>query len=238
MNFLQEMSSKTPAKRPFKETSPPPKRTDRVRDDAYKIGIKIVNDKEVNYSYIPISFFFLNVIEKKHLGLKPDEVAKFYTEYHSYVPYLPKAYDYYQAILAETGSVEFTPIERAGHEWAFSQFIIKRVVTSEEWEDSLFKQRELSCAKPRFYSYFDYIYAWSGALFYENRQKKFSWFMQFQLEKDDWEFPAWFHEWFFNWGLFPIILPNKVRNVYELFTAENREVKDPRMMFAILYKLP
>lgn len=93
--FLQEMSSRNLAKRSHDESPPPPKSVDRVRDDAYKISIKPVNDKEVNYPYVLISYFFLNPIEKKHEGLKPYEVVKFYTKHHSSAPYLPKAFDYY-----------------------------------------------------------------------------------------------------------------------------------------------
>lgn len=75
------------------------------------------------------------------------------------------------------------------HQWAYSKFIIRKIITSNEWGDSLFKQRELKYGKPHWYSYFDYIQAWTGALLYENRQRKFSWFIQFQLEKEIKEFP-------------------------------------------------
>ncbi|KAJ9189354.1 hypothetical protein P3X46_000662 [Hevea brasiliensis] len=80
--------------------------------------------------------------------------------------------------------------------------------------------------------------AWTGALIYESRQRKFSWFIQFQLDKELFEFPSWFYEWFFHWGIFPIALPNKVRTVYEQFTDSNKSLKDSRLMFTILYKVP
>ncbi|XP_021609992.1 uncharacterized protein LOC110613258 [Manihot esculenta] len=187
---LKEMSSRTSVKRQHEESSPPSvKESDRVRDDTYKISIKPVSDKEVNYLYIPISYYILNPIEKRHEGLKPYDIANYYTEHHSAIPFIPKAFDYYKVILAETGSVEIAPTERTGHQWAYSKFIIKNIITSEEWGDSLFKQRELRYGKPIWYSYFDYIQAWTGALLYENRQRKFSWFIQFQLEKEIKEFP-------------------------------------------------
>lgn len=70
------MSSRTPAKRHHEESPPPPvKESDQVREDAYKISIKPVSEKEVNYPYIPISYYVLNPIEKRHEGLKPYEVA-------------------------------------------------------------------------------------------------------------------------------------------------------------------
>ena len=115
------MSTRTPTKRQYDEasSSAPVKESDHVRDDAYKISIEATNNKEVNYPYMHISYFFLNTVDRKHEGLKPHEIANFYTEHHSTAPYLPKAFDYYQAILAEIGSVVFSPIERSTHEWAF-----------------------------------------------------------------------------------------------------------------------
>ncbi|KAJ9167523.1 hypothetical protein P3X46_022169, partial [Hevea brasiliensis] len=194
-----DMSSKasvTPSKRTHEVSPPPSKMMDKLRDDAYAISVEANNAKEVNYPYI--SYCFLMPIDRKHKDLKPYEVANFYTEHHIVNPYLPKDYTYYQAILAETDSVVFSPTERSANEWAFSKFIIKRVISYDDWGDSLFKQKELNFGKPRYFNYFDYMIAWSGALIYKNRQKKFSWFIQFQLDKESWEFPSWFYEWFFN----------------------------------------
>lgn len=234
------MSTRTPIKRQYDEASSsvPVKESDHVRDDAYKISIQPVNEKEVNYPYVPISYYSLSPIEKRYEKLNPYEIAAYYTEHHSAVPFHPKAYDYYQSILAETGSVDIAPTERTGHQWAYSKFVIKNIITSEQWGDSLFKTREMRYGIPKWYNYFDYIQAWTGALLYENRQRKFSWFIQFQLEKEIKEFPPWFHEWFFNWGIFPIILPNKVRTVYEQFVKVNEPLENPRLEFTLRYKVP
>lgn len=106
-------------------SSNPVKESDHVREDAYKISIKPVNDKEVNYPYVSISYYVLSPIEKRYESLNPYEIATYYTEHHSAVPFYPKAYDYYQAILTETDSVEIALTERTGRQWAYNKFVIK-----------------------------------------------------------------------------------------------------------------
>ncbi len=91
------MSSKasiTPSKRTHEVSHPPPKTMDKLRENAYAVSIEANNAKNVNYSYIPISYCFFMPIDKKHKDLKPYEVVNFYTKHHTVNPYLSNDYTY------------------------------------------------------------------------------------------------------------------------------------------------
>ncbi|KAL0302127.1 UNVERIFIED_CONTAM: hypothetical protein Scaly_3042500 [Sesamum calycinum] len=215
----------------------------KLREDAYKIAVKSASTKEYVYPYIPISTIWISPIERKYSHLSSEEVMNFYLKNFTDPFVFPKDFLYYQEILISTGSVQFDSTSRSGGEWAFSKAFIHRVITPEQWEGDLYRVKEIQPEsrnphKSKFYfNYFDYIKAWDIAFCYENRQRKHSWFIQFKDQKII-NFPNWFICWFANWGLYPIILPHKIRNIYEDFVKTNETMKNHGLMFTALYQIP
>lgn len=216
----------------------------KLREDAYSIALKTNNTNEYIYPYIPLSTEWLVPIEHKYAHLSPYEIAAFYLKDNADPYYYPKTYLIYFAILETTGSVEFDSTVRSGKEWAYSKAYIRKVITPEAWQGDLYRFHELPREKRNSYlydkywfNYFDYIKAWEGVLYYDNRQRKHSWFIQFR-EFDTTNIPQWFVHWFFKFGLNSIILPDKVRKFYEEFYNLNPSMTYREINFAALYQVP
>ncbi|KVH87987.1 hypothetical protein Ccrd_024632 [Cynara cardunculus var. scolymus] len=76
--------------------------------------------------------------------------------------------------------------------------IMHRVIRPDQWFGDLFKPyeiyRQLRHTKNVMlkFNYFDYINAWEHAFYYENRQRKFSWWIQFSGEMRKMDISNWF----------------------------------------------
>ena len=213
----------------------------KLREDAYKLAVKSNQIHEFLYPYISLSTEWITAIEKKYSHLTPSEICSFYLKDYADPFHYPKNFQYYFHILESTGSVQFDSVTRSGNEYAYSKAFIKRVITPQEWNGDLYNFRETLKDKKNnpkpFFNYFDYMKAWSGAFCYENRKEKHSWFIQFR-DFEAINLPQWFIQWFFNWGLNPIILPDKIRTVFENFSQINESMKFKELMFAALYQVP
>ncbi|KAK6145321.1 hypothetical protein DH2020_022141 [Rehmannia glutinosa] len=215
---------------------------EKLRQDAYDLAVKSATTKEYVYPYIPITTFWIYPVEKKYSHLSSEEITSFYLKNFVDPNYFPKDFLYYQEILRITGSVIFDSTTRSGGEWAYSKAFINKVITPEQWDGDLYRFKDISPEtknshlKRFYFNYFDYIQAWDMAFCYENRQKK-HWFIQFK-EQQVLNFSNWFIVWFSNWGLYPIILPNKIRIIFEDFVKTNPSLKNPGLMFIVLYQVP
>ena len=210
----------------------------KLSQEAYSLAVGANSVIEHTYPFIPISTKFEIVIENKYASLKPDEVAGLYTRYLGISHHYPKEFYYYTQILVQTGSIVLDSTNRTGGEWAFSKIIIKKVISPDDWPGDLFVPREMKNVIPKNFNYFDYMQAWESALYYNNRQRKFSWFLQFQLDEPRKPFPNWFFSWFQDWGLYPIILPIKVEKVFKEFVKTNPSMLMPRLFFTAFYQVP
>lgn len=214
---------------------------DRLRDDAYPLAMKANTPKEYIYPYIANSVIWITPIEHKYAHLSADEVSAFYLKDYADPFFKPKDFKFYESILMATQSVKFDQIGRNAGEWAFSKAYICRIITPEQWEGDLYRCKLLpgqrNSSNLQMFNYFDYIKAWDGAFCYENRQKKHSWWIQFK-DLQTTNFPQWFILWFYNWGLFPISMPHKVRQVYDDFVATNPSMKNHALMFTSQYQVP
>ncbi|PIM97316.1 hypothetical protein CDL12_30215 [Handroanthus impetiginosus] len=116
-----------------------------------------------------------------------------------------KNLNYYQAILKETHSVDI----------AFSKFLIRKVLTPQEWGIGLSAPRYLTQYQnqPKSFTYLDYIFSWEGGLLYENSLKRHSWFLKFQFEDQR--------------GANPIVFPKNVSKIWDTFKK-----------FTIYYDIP
>ncbi|PIM99810.1 hypothetical protein CDL12_27692 [Handroanthus impetiginosus] len=110
-----------------------------------------------------------------------------------------KNLNYYQVILKETHSVVIEVTDRSNKDIAFSKFLIRKVLTPQEWGIGLSAPRYLTQYQnqPKSFTYLDYIFAWEGGLLYENSLKRHSWFLKFQFEDQRGPLPSWFKSWFF-----------------------------------------
>ena len=216
---------------------------EQLRADAYELAIKSVSTREYLYPYIPTSTIWVSPVEKKYNHLSAEEVMTFYLKNFTDPFLYPKDFNFYQEILTFTGSVQFESAMRTGGEWAFSKASIIKIITPEQWEGDLYKPKELITNSKNpyrnklYFNYFDYIKAWELAFSYENRQRKHSWFIQFKTQNTT-NFPNWFIVWFSNFGLYPVILPQKIRNIYDEFVRINISMKYHNLHFAALYQVP
>ncbi|PIN17131.1 hypothetical protein CDL12_10209 [Handroanthus impetiginosus] len=85
-----------------------------------------------------------------------------------------KNLNYYQAILKETHSVVIEVTDRSNKDIAFSKFLIRKVLTPQEWGIGLSTPRYLTQYQnqPKSFTYLDYIFAWERGLLYENSLKR------------------------------------------------------------------
>ncbi|PIN19283.1 hypothetical protein CDL12_08032 [Handroanthus impetiginosus] len=104
-----------------------------------------------------------------------------------------KNLNYYQAILKETHSVVIEVTDRNNKDIAFSKFLIKKVLTPQEWGIGLSAPTYLTLYpnQPKSFTYLDYMFAWEGSLYYENSLKRYSWFLKFQFEDQRDPLPNW-----------------------------------------------
>lgn len=211
----------------------------RLRDDAYSKAIKSTMPNEYVYPFIPISMIYIAPIESKYAHLSAQEISTFYLRNSADPFFYPKDYSFYAEILTATNSVDFDSVTRSGSEWAYSKAFIRRVLTPEQWPGDMFSQQELpkTSYSRRTYNYFDYIKAWEGAFCYENKQRRHTWFLQFK-EIEPTRFPQWFIIWFLNWGLHPMILPDKIRATCENFSTANPSLKFSVLVFTAVYQVP
>ncbi|PIN07009.1 hypothetical protein CDL12_20429 [Handroanthus impetiginosus] len=104
--------------------------------------------------------------------------------HHDFSPIFgSKNVHYYQAILKETHLVVIEATDRNNRDIAFLKFLIRKYPN-----------------QPKSFTYIDYMYAWKGALIYENSLKRHSWFLKFQIDNQRGALPSWFKSWFFHWG--------------------------------------
>ncbi|KAI3469032.1 hypothetical protein Pfo_025695 [Paulownia fortunei] len=60
-------------------------------------------------------------------------------------PFLyPKSFGFYQNILTYTGSIRVESTLRSGGEWAYSKAYVQRIISPEQWEDDLFRAKEIT----------------------------------------------------------------------------------------------
>ncbi|PIN13057.1 hypothetical protein CDL12_14323 [Handroanthus impetiginosus] len=87
-----------------------------------------------------------------------------------------KNLNYYQAILKEIHYVVIEVTDRSNKDIAFSKFLIRKVLTLQEWGIGLSAPRYLTKYQnqPKSFTYLDYIFAWEGGLLYENSLKRHS----------------------------------------------------------------
>ncbi|PIN12148.1 hypothetical protein CDL12_15245 [Handroanthus impetiginosus] len=125
-----------------------------------------------------------------------------------------KNLNYYQAIINKTHSVVIEATDRKNKDIIFSKFLIKKVLTLQEWGIGFSAPRYLTQYQhqPKSFIYLDYTFAWEEGLLYENSLKRHS---------------CWFKSWFFRWGANPIVFPKNVAKFWDTFKK-----------FTIYYDIP
>ena len=151
-----------------------------------------------------------------------------------------KTREYYQAILQESGSVNF--VHRSNSKEGnidFSKAHIIKIISPESWVPNLHSEKPLISypAYPRF-SYYDYQDAWTKAFFIRNYSH--SWFIFFDLNFNC-EYPRWFINWYKYMGILPNCLPKEIYAGYlkfkELFIQQIPEF-EYMLQFTMIFKVP
>ncbi|KAK4708667.1 hypothetical protein R3W88_029592 [Solanum pinnatisectum] len=163
------------------------------------------------------------LLENSDLQRK-DEPWKIFQRYLVNGLYFPgesyKTRSYYEEILISTGSVEFqhfstgnTPYEKS---YNFSKFIIKQIISVEDWGMSTMKERRIGISNTRMnYTYWDYIRAFDVALHYNNDKHKHTWFVKVCAKIFAENIPNWFINWWSYHGPTIKIMPEQFLNLYK-----------------------
>nr|KAJ0221918.1 hypothetical protein LSAT_V11C200061950 [Lactuca sativa] len=151
-----------------------------------------------------------------------------------------KTREYYQAILQESGLVNF--VHRSNSKEGnidFSKSHIIKIISPESWVPNLHSEKPLISypAYPRF-SYYDYQDAWTKAFFIRNYSH--SWFIFFDLNFNC-EYPRWFINWYKYMRILRNCLPKEIYagclKFKELFIQQIQEF-EYMLQFTMIFKVP
>nr|KAJ0217611.1 hypothetical protein LSAT_V11C300127580 [Lactuca sativa] len=165
------------------------------------------------------------------------QIHKLHQSFHILTNHL---FEYYQAILQESGSVNF--INRSNLKEGnidFRKAHIIKIISPENWVPNLHSEKPLISylAFPRF-SYYDHQDAWTKTFFIRNYSH--SWFIFFELNFK-FKYPRWFINWYKYMGILPNCLPKEIYAGYlkfkELFIQQIPKF-EYMLQFTMLFKVP
>lgn len=224
-----------------------PKRKIVVEDNDLKSSQSILPDGTVVKSTPYFKKHLLLVFPLEPLDIQlplRDILLKYLPQGQHLIPFAPaKHRTYYEQILKESGSINFTHhlSNKNSGEIAFSKMQILKIVFVQEWEREmiyLHKPKRLNdkaykgLGEP-WYNYIDYVRAWEQVLFYQNSKLKHSWFVSFATTFAS-AFPSWFHNWWDIFGATEKILPPPLVQLHTHYQAQLSFVAKP-MVTAYLF---
>jgi hypothetical protein len=123
-----------------------------------------------------------------------------------------KSQTFYEFILVDTNSILLThckcSFDTTGSRTAYSKCLIKQVISHFQWNGHPCNTRSFSKKfTPQEYNYYDYQNAWYNALYSQNDRFQHSWFFYFDKYLNIQNLPAWFLQWWDQFGPEPPILP-------------------------------
>ena len=133
---------------------------------------------------------------------------------------------HYQSILTHTSSFEFEHFQQWGSarvqqlpgqkkDFHYSKATILQILFPEDWGLSTLKCREYPQGNGKIsYTYWDYIQAFYKVFYFENKQKKHSWWIKVNPEIFQKGVPSWFIDWWNYFGPSPTILPEPFNGLY------------------------
>ena len=142
----------------------------------------------------------------------------------NYVPRNPMfTQEFYQHILQYTKSVEFekTQCKYDPSNIGFSKFTIQRIISSKEWGQPWTLQ---ALSEPfrqlKNITYYDYVDAWTFALFFENKTHRHTWFIRFKGFQCLEPIPHWFIQWWDRFGADEKLLPPRLKKAYDQWSLD------------------
>ena len=126
--------------------------------------------------------------------------------------HLYKSQTFYEFILVDTNSILLTHSKCRfdSSRTAFSKCLIKNVLSPFQWEGHPCNTRKFSQEfYPQDYNYYDYQTAWYNAFYFQNDRFQHSWFFHFEKHLDIQNLPAWFQQWWIQFGPEQLILPSR-----------------------------
>jgi hypothetical protein len=121
-----------------------------------------------------------------------------------------KSQTFYEFILVDTNSILLTHCKCSFDttRTAYSKCLIKQVISPFQWNGHPCNTRSFSKKfTPQEYNYYDYQNAWYNALYSQNDRFQHSWFFYFDKYLNIQNLPAWFLQWWDQFGPEPPILP-------------------------------
>jgi hypothetical protein len=114
-----------------------------------------------------------------------------------------KSQTFYEFILVDTNSILLThsKCKYDSSRTAFSKCLIKKVINLFQWNGHPCNTRQFSQEfYPQDYNYYDYQIAWYNAFYFQNDRFQHSWFFYFDKHLNIQNLPAWFHQWWIQFG--------------------------------------
>jgi hypothetical protein len=140
----------------------------------------------------------------------------------------------YEAILSDTKSVEFTHKYVVGktNEIQYSKAIIKEIISSENWGTHPLRTRTMflkpatnTRANAISYNYWDYVQAWTNIFYYQNGEKRHSWFFKLCTNLMANNVPNWFVEWWGKFGPGENVFPESIQKEIKPFCQYHPQLR-------------
>jgi hypothetical protein len=125
-----------------------------------------------------------------------------------------KSQTFYEFILVDTNSILLThckcTFDLTGSRTAFSKCLIKQVISPFQWKGHPCNTRKFSKKfDPQEYNYYDYQTTWYNAFYFQNDRFQHSWFFYFDKYLNIQNLPAWFLQWWVQFGPNQSIFPSR-----------------------------
>jgi len=133
-------------------------------------------------------------------------VQKSFGQHHFATDDLRKSQKFYELILVDSNSISLTHTmdKYNPHQVLYSKYIIRNVITAQEWTKP-FEERKFSITfTPQTYNYNDYKMAWYRTFLLQPNLH--SWFFNFHEQCSN-TLPVWFYHWWTMFGCLTMLLP-------------------------------
>jgi hypothetical protein len=168
-------------------------------------SLQIIKSPEVNI--FPIEQQIAHIQNPRQVVSQMFPPGWYFQPEHPY-----KSQTFYEFILVDTNSILLThsKCRYDSSQTAFSKCLIKNVLSPFQWEGHPCNTRKFSQEfYPQDYNYYDYQTAWYNAFYFQNDRFQHSWFFHFEKHLDIQNLPAWFHQWWIQFGPEQSILPSR-----------------------------
>lgn len=151
---------------------------------------------------------------------------------------------YYEDILIHTGSIRIDHEKdlRNPSKYQYSKVEILNILTEEDWGTDPWNDRFLDPKyqyRPNKFNYYDYICAWHNVFYYQNINRRHSWFLYFSRQfRVPQYMPNWMVIWFREFGPEFGITPDSLQKTFDLWEQYTEPDFPPELYFYQQFNLP